>query len=349
MSQTASQTISQISSVTFDVDKVLGPDNLLPECKTHESVKALIDSDIESCCDYSDDVVKNVVFHPVVAAALLAYLDHRPLVFSPDIVWLTIAQGLANHINQNSEKLRHQFVDHQGKEELVVRRNDFIKGTPENDWPGVFNQFSSQIHEHIGKKHDLICSDFSTTGPVEQAASELVLMDAMQSYFDYTVMTICGIPQITLEGSTSDWQNILERACQLTQFGLEWWTDHLIPVCTEFVNASEGNVNKDFWSNTFKQQGGSGGPFISGWITHLFPYVRDYRKGLQRNTAWRGLGFGGLVSRDFPGGASKVPFKWLYYGEEFPMEFIGGFVGVKQGQSTLALKPKIGWAVRDAK
>jgi hypothetical protein len=30
------------------------------------------------------------------------------------------------------------------------------------------------------------------------------------------------------------------------------------------------------------------------------------------------------------------------------MEFLGGFVGVRQDPGTLALRPEIGWAVRSA-
>jgi hypothetical protein len=30
------------------------------------------------------------------------------------------------------------------------------------------------------------------------------------------------------------------------------------------------------------------------------------------------------------------------------MEFLGGFVGVSQDKDTLAVKPEIGWAIREA-
>eukprot|EP01050_Picozoa_sp_SAG11_P018076 SAG11_NODE_2680_length_3104_cov_1.455241_2_plen_105_part_00 len=31
-----------------------------------------------------------------------AFYGHHPLVLSPDVIWLTIAQGLANHVDQNA-------------------------------------------------------------------------------------------------------------------------------------------------------------------------------------------------------------------------------------------------------
>ena len=49
-----------------------------------------------------------------------------------------------------------------------------------------------------------------------------------------------------------------------------------------------------------------------------------------------------------PGGLSRAPFRWEYLDRTFAMEFLGGFVGVAQDEETLALRPEIGWAVREA-
>ena len=51
---------------------------------------------------------------------------------------------------------------------------------------------------------------------------------------------------------------------------------------------------------------------------------------------------------DLPSGMSKAPFRWAYLDRSFDMEFLGGFVGVAQDEETLALRPEIGWAVREA-
>lgn len=73
---------------------------------------------------------------------------------------------------------------------ITVRRDDFVKGSPENPWPEAFGEFSAAIREHLGDAHGLIVADFSTTGPVERAASEVVLLDAMQAYFSYEMLTL---------------------------------------------------------------------------------------------------------------------------------------------------------------
>ena len=46
-------------------------------------------------------------------------------------------------------------------------------------------------------------------------------------------------------------------------------------------------------------------------------------------------------------GIVKADFYWIYQGLEFQMEFLAGFVGVKQDKETLELRPEIGWAIRD--
>jgi len=198
---------------------------------------------VESCSDYSGKVVSGVDYHPLFAAAYKSFHDHRPLTLSPDIIWLTVVQGLAKHINLNAEDLRSKFVQHQGNVKITVRRDDFVKGTPENPWPEVFSSFNDAIKSHIGESHSLITAQFSTTGIVEQAAFDVSLMDAMQSYFKYEVMTLCGIPSITLEGTVADWELLREKVIGLRGIIPSWWGEILKPICDQFVAAAEGIVD----------------------------------------------------------------------------------------------------------
>ena len=72
---------------------------------------------------------------------------------------------------------------------------------------------------------------------LERLASGVVLMEAMQHYFDYVFVGICGIPQVTLTGTLADWEKILDRAQHLARYGLSFWTRHLVPICKHFVRA----------------------------------------------------------------------------------------------------------------
>lgn len=285
--------------------------------------------------------------HGFVQAVHAAFDAHLPLTLAPDDVWLCVAQGFANHINANAETLRERFVDHEGRAIIRVVRNEFVKGSATNNWPGAFTEFSDQIGTYIGKKRDLLVSDFSTTGPIERAASEVVLMDAMKQFFDYRMRTRCGFPSITLLGTVSDWESVRQRTLALSEYDCSWWTDKLMPVLDEFVASAKGTVNKSFWKSFYKDGGGSGGPYVTGLINTLFPYLNKKPSRYLAECANRlGSIGGGPNPEDMGTGMSVAPFIWEYHDTEIPMEFLGGFVGVAQDEEG-GLRPATGWAVRD--
>jgi hypothetical protein len=260
------------------------------------------------------------------------------------MVWLMIIQGFARHVNENSDSLRHYFVDFNGKKVLKVNRDEFIKGSPNNNWENVFPDFTRQIGEYTGQELlNTSLLQFSTTGSTEKAAFEITLMDAMSSYFIYAVYTSCGITQITLEGTISDWEMILEKTKKLEKYDLKWWTDELIPVLEQFVEASKGKVDKNFWEEIYKRTSvGSGSPKISGWIIKFFPYLSENKKYV-RNNHFDSY----ITTKDFTSGLSKADFYWIYYGVPYQMEFYAGFLGIKEDSSSHTLRPQIGWAIRD--
>ncbi|WP_437776955.1 DUF4419 domain-containing protein [Sorangium sp. So ce1097] len=278
--------------------------------------------------------------HGLLAAVGAAFREHYPLVLTPDTVWLAIAQGFAAHVNTNAELLRGKFVRHEGRAELLVRRDEFVVGSRDNPWPEVFSSFSEQIAGHIGRQRDLVVCDFSTTGPCERAASEIVLLDAMSGYFEYTLSSLCGIPAITLEGTAEDYRSIRRRVQALSEYELSWWTEALLPIVDQLIEASEGRVDVAFWRSIFKRHEESGGPFITGWINAFFPY-------LERNGALRvNRAVDAMEEQHVPSGVSVVPFTWIHLGQPYRMEFLAGFMGISQDEDTLALRPAIGWAVR---
>lgn len=363
---TNSEETSTASSRTFPVSKVSPTTVRLPEIPYYRAVEEFLDRPIEACSRYRGQLVmsRDSYYHPLIAALHTAFAFHHPICLSPDIIWLTLTQGLAQHINMNAEELRHHFVQHSGKLKIKVRRDDFVKGSPDNPWAEVFGEFSEQIHQHIGKAHELIVANFSTTGPIERAASEVVLLDAMQSYFEYEVITLCGIPTIKLEGTVEDWRSIAQRVEEFARFGLEWWVEPLRPILKEFVAAAAGSVNTEFWDSIYKYQGadGSGSPYITGWVAKLFPYIINHEaepepmfqdmstQPLYLRNPWLNFELSPEIEARgaFPSLPSKAPFKWEYLGKVYEMEFVAGLIGVSQEPESLCLRPEIGWAVMEA-
>jgi len=333
----------------FDIAKVELATQPLPEISAKQQIESLVQQPVEACSDFARYMV-GCEYHGLISTAAQAFKDHRPLRLAPDHIWLTIAQGFAQHINNNAEEMRHNFVKHKGKEKIIVRRDEFLKGSPENDWESVFDEFGLKIREFVGSTYYLVVSDFSTTDPTAKAASEIVLMDSMKSYFKYEVHTLCGIPSVELEGTVDDWEKLRDKVQQLQPFVPGWWYDNIDKVAYECVQASKGHVDKVWWSSLYNLFGGSGGDTISGWMVTLIPYVKKSYGGTgeydEQNPAKAdGQCWSGDVSANtLPSSLSKVPFIWQYYADRFDYEFVAGIIGSIQ-DADMSLRPKIGWAV----
>ena len=362
---------SECVGTTFNVHDVVKSDKKLPakalpnevvfeRCGSvkPEAYSAFTHTPFESVGSYKP------VANAFIAAVHTAFSQHYPLMFSPDAIWLCIMQGLSFHINSNAEKLRQHFVEFEGKKTIAVYPTvPFVKGSQSNPWPEVFDLFSEGIHTHVGDKtHDLLTPEFSTTGPVERAASQIVLMDCFKQYFCYQMVCICGIPSVTLEGTVEDWKKLRERALSLRQYDLDWWIDELEPVLDQFVAAASGNVDKDFWVSIYKLERAYGAEIINGWILTLFPYLMEMKRN-EKMSSWKNdtykekpgvkeYEYGDslpVTTSSFASGMVSVPFEWVSVPDDkkYPMQFFAGFMAATQDHNTLAIRPEIGWAVAD--
>ena len=91
--------------------------------------------------------------------------------------------------------------------------------------------------------------------------------------------------------------------------------------------------------------GGSGGPYITGWIIALFPYLTAGSKNryLFENNwkdPWNKSYSSGLNTSSFKYHMNQIPFIWNYLGTEIKMLFVGGLVGVvsEKDKSLLPIK-----------
>jgi hypothetical protein len=94
---------SLMASNTFEVSEVALATKPLRKWPYPKAVSAFLSRPIEACSKYDGELVANVGNHSLIVAMHLAYGKHYPLVLSPDILWLTITQGLAQHIKKNAE------------------------------------------------------------------------------------------------------------------------------------------------------------------------------------------------------------------------------------------------------
>ena len=292
---------------------------------------------------------KDVFFQTMVRA----YAEHRPLVLSPDMVWLLISQGFARYVNAHSEELRDQIVSHTEKMDLVIETNeDLLHGNP--DWEKLIAGFAEQIHEYTkGDIAKTITADFTTTGVTERITSQVTLMETVKTYFDYIIHYIgCGIPNITLTGTPEDWQKVLDKTQQLEKYGMEGWFKSLTPILTEFVNASKGKPNQAFWQGMVKKNRADelvgnkvcdvrNPTVLDGWMLKLFPDENGQTLDQVPHT------------HEMPSERVYVDFRYQIIDPntgnvivDTPMELVAGYIGTEVDTKTHALTPKMGWMVR---
>lgn len=196
--------------------------------------------------------------HPFVKAVHMAYSSHLPLIITPDIIWYIISSGVSIHINKNSEKLRHNFVDHEGKKKIEIRRDDFVLNSPNNPWNEVIDDFSIKIRE-LTKNDvaDTLMANFTTTTKCSRVVSQIVLMDAMQKYFEYQFSTMCGIPEIRIQGDKSDWENVRAKTLKIIDLIPElnqWYNNGLELILNNFINIFNKKVDNEFWNKIYKSK-----------------------------------------------------------------------------------------------
>ncbi|KAJ7604342.1 hypothetical protein FB45DRAFT_850892 [Roridomyces roridus] len=216
-----------------------------------------------------------------VNTVINAYNDHHALVIRPDDVWLTILSQFNFFVNANAEVLRANFVEHEGKRELVI----LVDG---NRYSVDFGDMSRQMVGLIEKNvvdptlRKWVLPDFTTTTVNDTTVASVLMMATLKQYFSYAFgMTTCGIPRVTLEGEKSDWVNILERLEKLKEYGIETiaWYHLLRPVISRFVAAFDDPTSQDnanFWQQVaYLNKPSSGAPYYTGWINAFNAFSKE--------------------------------------------------------------------------
>ncbi|MFN8612896.1 MAG: DUF4419 domain-containing protein [Vulcanimicrobiota bacterium] len=279
----------------------------------------------------------------LLGSAHLAFAEHRPLILSPDMIWVTLLQGLAEHLESHAEELRPLLIRSKERERLAVPSAGIIIESLETPWDEAMLEFRELIRQQLQPEAvSLATVEFSTTGPLEQAVFSIALMDAFKVYFDYEISCVCGIPEITLEGTPSDWAQLRQALQSWKRFGLDWWLEALDPILVQFQEAASGRVDPIFWNDLYQHhlpiEGGYGGPIelFSGWIARLFPYYNG-----QKNPALQKLQ--PLTQAGFRSSLSRASVLVVGADGKADLEFVAGLLAIEQ--RGLALRPCLGWVV----
>ena len=192
---------------------------------------------------------------PILDGFYKAHSNHYPIRIKPDDIWLLIVQAFSNHVNTNSESLRHMFVNFEGKQTLIVKYSlSDINHVNKNELEDFSSQIIEQMKEYLGSEIlDILTPNFTTTSYDSEIVCKISIMGAFKNYFDYEMdLCGCGVPYIILEGTSEDYEKILTKAKNLKKYDFEWYIDRIIPHIQKMIDAKKGNIDVNFLKILFK-------------------------------------------------------------------------------------------------
>ena len=223
-----------------------------------DSLKKIIPKDALA---YSFDKDKELGYieenTPVLNGFYTAHTNHYPIRIKPDDIWLLIVQAFSNHVNANAEKLRHYFVNFDGKQKLKII---YILSNIEQVDRKILENFSEQINEqmkkYLGEKLlDILTPNFSTSNYDSKIVCKISIMGAFKKYFAYRMHLIgCGIPYIILEGTAQDYKKIISKANELEKYKFDWYINRIIPHLEKMVEAKEGKIDVNYFKNIIQKK-----------------------------------------------------------------------------------------------
>lgn len=294
------------------------------------------------------------------------YDQHRPLVLTPDVIWLAITQGAAIHINENYKELEHIIFNDNKPKKLIIRNDSLQYGG--KHWEHLIESLAKEASQHTKDDYySFFVPKFSTTDKTCTTAYQITLLNSYKKAFVYVGESGCGIPYIRLKGNKEDWEMIYKNLESLDKIGLTDWKNELKPVIKEFINIYEGKINTEFWQSIYKNMTDYNAFYISGWIIKFFPYLEDIDNGSEgvydpkeqavrydKNFVKNKLIYGNkhflstLSTDDFPSGIVDVNVIWNDYYNETTKTYniYSGFFAIKQ-EKDKSLEPVISWAISD--
>ncbi|KAJ6644141.1 hypothetical protein Bhyg_09107 [Pseudolycoriella hygida] len=285
-----------------------------------------------------------------VRTVIECYNNHHNLVIRPDDIWTAILIQFSFYINKNAEEFRSQFVAFDGKKELVVGIAGSLRTAP---YDLFVTLMTDKIDENLVDKtvKDWILPNFTTTTANDVITCGTIFMAVTKKYFDFSFRLMCGIPNITLEGTVADWENILNRLEKLRSYKLDKWYGMLKSILEEFVAAKKGKANVEFWDRICHHLGrGSGPRYISGWLTAFAVFdeegnwtdhgERARRRSADKDATWPAIEIGKI-----PTGIVTVDVKITDELGEIESIMFAGHVGYDVPEDGFTLKPEIGWGI----
>jgi len=221
-----------------------------------------------------------------VWSVIHSYCGHHHLTLRPEDIWFAILTQFKIYINAHAEELRDVFVKHAGRQKLIFPMYD---NRFTIDYGSFAKQAAALVEERILEKglREWISPGFSTSTDEDEIVASVIMMACMEKYFEYVIMSICGIPSVTLLGQRSDYEQILRKLDHLERYGSEptQFAALLRPVLRRMVASFDDPTCAEvvsFWRRIADPSGGDreagyggGRRTYGGWIS-AFCFWNEY-------------------------------------------------------------------------
>ena len=289
-----------------------------------------------------------------IGAVYQACSGHHDLVIRPDDVWVAILVQFSAYVNGNAEDLRYKFVNHERQKECVVIQMATLRNA---DSGKMSREMTEGVQKQLvdGDTLQWILPNFTTTQEEDATIASAVMMAIFRGYLKYRMMGGgIPIPNVTLLGEPEDWEKIRERVEKLPAYDLHRgnsgdknlmsaWRVMLLPILDEFIKASEGKPNVDFWAKICHMSGGHSGPsYLSGWISafNVFDNQGIWRGNIREGEEWPQID-----SSEILDGYVHLPAKIHDEGTEYNSWMFAGHIAYEVQNQQERLQPRLDWAI----
>jgi hypothetical protein len=106
--------------------------------------------------------------------------------------------------------------------------------------------------------------------------------------FDICLLFFFIVPQVTLRGTSADFQELIDRVQQLKTFftDFHWWFDAMLPHLEKLKESADGKADIDWWQKICHRNNNmSGVDLLMGWLADFIPVSAFSMRFLSRKNS----------------------------------------------------------------
>ena len=220
-----------------------------------------------------------------------AYAGHHALGLRPEVLMYLIAAVVAETVRRHPQDYRDLFTTQAGKLAVEVRHDQLSQGDADSPWDEAIELFEDALRPHVPSRvMSQLLPELTTAGRELRIAALIAFMDAASPYYNFFVMTLCGIPRIVLFGETADYRRLVAAATELAgtfRRHLALYFENLLPVLQTIAGAAEtGRVDPDFWGQISTSTTTAAAPTAFPAGSRRSSGTSTRRTGRPRQTHW---------------------------------------------------------------